>query len=174
MERIKKLLEPNEEILGAFYPKKRIPFNKRDWIKIPFSIAWASVLILTYMIYEKVWVKTFISELVYVIMFITAFQFVVGRFVKLWMKTVFQIYIITDKRVIFYSKISHKANSLYYINFPEMNLRTNKNDYGHIIFGKPQTLFGTKGVNFSENKYVFYNLKEVSKVYKLICQLVER
>jgi len=162
---IEKIIDNDEKIIGIYYPVKKIPFKRNDWIKIPFIIVWTAFFIL---IFTLLSFSSYFSNFIFSIMAMGAFYATIGRFIWARFKISFIVYLVTDKRIIIYSKLFRSKKSLSYKNFPKMTLKSNNDDYGYIIFGKPVALFDGGGMEFKENKYIFDNLRNVSVVYDII------
>lgn len=82
-------------------------------------------------------------------------------------------YYITNQRlIIFNEKQDRIVHSFSYDAFPEMTLRDNAYNFGCIILGEPEPLFGRHGifgmktgVSLADHEVVLENISEIRKIY---------
>jgi hypothetical protein len=172
--KIEKIIGKEEEIKGIFYPLKRIPWKRKELIKIPYSIFWTALIIVIYFFQSKIRPSREEPNFITGILLFVGFYAIIGRFIWALFKIMFTVYIVTDKRVIIYSKLFKNRTSYHYDTSFKMTVKANKKDYGYILFGEPMPLFGNRGVNISDNEFTFQNLRKVSRVHELIADCLKK
>lgn len=152
----------DEFILWRGQPERGSLLTKMDIFLIPFSIFWASFVLMA--------VISVLSEgdpftLLFLVPFVcVGFYITVGRFIHASARRKQTRYVITNKKII--RKIGHKTDVLDGQNLPVMHIEFGKNGNGTICFGYADQR--NNMIKYSEYAFVLENIKEPLKVQEII------
>ena len=152
----------DEFILWKGQPERGSLLSKMDIFLIPFSILWASFVLMA--------VTSVLSEgdpftMLFLIPFVcVGFYITVGRFIHASVRRKQTRYVITNKKII--RKIGNKTDVLDGQNLPVMHIEFGKDGNGTICFGYADQR--NNMIKYSEYAFVLENIKEPLKVQEII------
>ncbi|HKX86359.1 MAG TPA: hypothetical protein VJL37_06785 [Flavobacterium sp.] len=153
------ILSDNEEIVMIVTPKKGIMLHANDTFKLLFILFFMCMSIIAI-------VNGGLVFLLFVIAIVTT---VLNAVFKRYANTK-SIYIITNKRVLFYQN-NRILKSKLLTDLQTITYENSGNNTGYIILGKPQELFAGRGISFNEDEYVLDNLTNYNEVSSLMKSL---
>ncbi len=171
MERTSKIdLNPDEFIEKEILPEKRFFFNSAEQIRIPFSILF---LIFSIVMFFKFFI--FLS----IIFFIAGLYFAFGRWILKYFDLKDTFYLITNQRVIIVRKNNYEILKQWkFQDFKSVHIEINKNNFGNIIFGMPESPFppletwgdflGNNGMNFKEDEFSMQSISNIHKILPIL------
>lgn len=171
MERASKVdLNLNEIVEREILPVKRFFFNSTEQIRIPFSILFLAFSILMFF---KIFI--FLS----IIFFFAGLYFAFGRWILKYFDLKDTLYLITNQRVLIVRKNDNEILKQWQIqDFKSVHIEINKNEFGNIIFGQPESPFpelnnrgdflGNWGMNFKEDEFSLQSVSDINEILPLL------
>jgi hypothetical protein len=185
-ELLRKTLLRHERVLWLGQPKKTALFTREDMLLIPFSCLWGGFAI--YWELTLLWGRDESGQgapMFFIIMALPfavfGFYTILGRFIyKLWAKKN-TYYAITNKRIIVINKTKASLQATDIRSIPSIGKTISSNGIGTVKFGKSRIkpVLENTGMDFLDpfidnNVLTFYDIPDVSKVYKIVNKLKRR
>jgi hypothetical protein len=185
-QQLKKTLLKHERILWIGRPKQTAVFTPEDRFLIPFSVLWGGFAIYWEFLILFSKDETGVGPpLIFILLglpfAIFGFYTIFGRFIyKAWAKKN-TFYAITNKRIIVLDKAKENLQSADIRSIPSMMRTIGPNGIGTVKFGKTKIkpALENTGMDFLDpyidNRVLtFYDIPDVSKVYKMVHKLKHR
>lgn len=177
-------LEEDEILIWSDYPKQSFQILFEDLLIIPFLII--VILISASLLFQII---LNISTNIFIIIFsistlTTSIALIYSRYIQKIILQKKSIYGLTSKRVVII--VNNKANSLNLSDIKEISFVEHPFNYkyGSIIFGEPESIFGSSnlspfefkkiiigyrgGLNLKRDDFVFDFITDTKKIYHLI------
>jgi hypothetical protein len=174
------ILNNNEIILKEILPKKSFFFSMTEKLRIAFSIFYLAIAVL--FITQALTSRFSLFTIIGIGIFCSALYVTFFRWILKYFKLKNNYYVITNQRIIVAKKESGVI--VIYKKLEEIdvvNAEMNGKHFGNIIFGEPENIFGSndekpsffmrRGMNFSEDKYVFLSVENINEILPLFNEL---
>jgi len=168
-------LNLNEKIILKVVPDKKLRLKQNEWLKIPFSILW----FIGFYLIATAWTRSgsmdnLMFRFVAFAMFFGGLYVLFGRFILKYIEIRNSIYYITDSRLVIYNNFWKRTKSINYDEFDQITLKKYNKQIGYIIFGEPESLIGWRGMVYTEDKYLFENIRYPEQIHRTIKEAMEK